>query len=79
MFSSVYRPPSADNLYLHKLIQYIERVVSSSYDVVFLGDLNLNTIKSGPDLNKLSHICNLFNAICTLDMDKAFDTVSHDI
>ena len=61
MFSSVYRSPSADNLYLNKLIQYIERVGSYSYDVVFQGDFNLKTIKSGYDLNKVSHIFNLFN------------------
>ena len=55
MFSSVYRSPSAENLYLNKLIQYIERMGSSSYDVVFLDDFNLNTIKSGPDFFKTKY------------------------
>ena len=46
IFSSIYRPPSADNSYFNKLLECIERLVSSAYDVVFLGDFNLNTLQT---------------------------------
>ena len=61
IFSTIYRPPSADNSYFNKLLECMERLVSSAFDVVFLGDFNLNTLQNGPDLTKVSNICDLLN------------------
>jgi hypothetical protein len=61
IFSSVYRPPNSDSTYCNHMIDYMEKVVSSAYDVVFLGDFNYNTLKPSSDQKKVSLIGNVLN------------------
>ena len=58
---TIYRPPSANDGYFRNVIRYMEKVMASAYDTVFVGDFNYDVLKSGPDLNKINYICNLFN------------------
>ena len=59
--TSIYRPPSSNDIYYENLIKYMEKVISSRYDCIFIGDFNYNTLKASPDLNRVNHICNYLN------------------
>ena len=59
--TSIYRPPSSNDIYYENLIKYMEKVISSRYDCIFIGDFNYNTLKAGKDLNRVNHICNYLN------------------
>ena len=59
--TSIYRPPSSNDIYYENLIKYMEKVISSRYDCIFIGDSNYNMLKAGPDLNRVNHICNYLN------------------
>ena len=43
----------------------MEKVASSTSDMVFMGDFNLNVLNSGPDLRKVAQISDLlYLTIC---------------
>ena len=59
LFSSIYRPPSANICYYNNMVLYMEELVSSAYDTVFMGDFNLDISKR---VDKVTEISNLLGA-----------------
>ena len=59
VITSIYRPPSADLQYFNNMIGIMEKIVSSAYDTIFIGDFNYNILKEGSGLQKVHDICNL--------------------
>ena len=59
LFSSIYRPPSVNICYYNNTVLYMEELVSSAYDTVFMGDFNLDISKR---VDKITEISNLLGA-----------------
>ena len=55
--TTIYRPPSADVHHLNKKILYMDKVEALATNVVFVGDFNLDVLKLGGNLNKVSDLC----------------------
>ena len=57
--TTIYRPPSANIDYHNKMVNLMDRVVSSTSNAVFLGDFNYNVYDKGLAFSKVLDICNL--------------------
>jgi hypothetical protein len=71
IISSIYRPPSANVQLLDNITNYMDKVGSLADNMVFVGDFNLNVLKSGTDSNKVVEICD------TLQVDQLVKDPTH--
>ena len=61
LISTIYRPPSANIDYFHHIHSFMEKMLSTGLNSIFLGDFNLDISKQGSDQNKVLNLCNILH------------------
>ena len=61
LISTIYRPPSANIDYFHHMYSFMEKMLSTGHNSIFLGDFILDISKKGSDQNNVLNLCNILH------------------